>query len=754
MSQPDLFSIEDSPDGDAGGDRSLPKWLGLETSHRRLFDAGQDGWLRPRPGRCFVLGHERFVSEEFPAGRNVVPVRLAFDVSRLPFPGALTHLEGGAAGNDDGGEPRTVFWRAPIPLFAVKTIETPTDEQKTRLLAMADQLSNVSLPDTAVAVTDFAVDAPPTGVSATWETQSLELPEELDAIQGAMAMAVWAVPHVEPWIEILQQALNRDAAGVAAGIGRLDAQWLQLPWLVDNPSGPARDDADDLESLWRAALHCVRWSTREGESPAALAERIAEAAGLGGKHRSAETWLERTRRIVAAEESIACDAEREGGPGLAIRLALLRPDPTRFRSWNKDLPGLPPGVWWAAAILCGWRHGYRTLDREFRGDAGLQEFLATRALEASWRGDDSAALPPSQRAPLERTREEGCYALTWRGHHVVRKEWKSRAKWYDADLTDIATSRVARDLAGRLGWACIERHLPLPEGRVETLGGGGLSINGDALVVEGEKSLRLPKGVDVEERIDTDEFRRLLATEAGDLDDPPGVALRQPVPEVVPDPRLADFRQPAVEVGVLRDSPEETPEHPASEIPGLIYRPDFITEDEETELLKAVDGAEWSTELQRRVQQYGWCYNYKERRIDESVRVPEFPDWARKLGRKLVDDGLMKVLPDQLIVNEYLGKQGITPHTDHAKDFTERIATISLLETWVMNFQRGSRGKKRPKHLERRSVAVLTGDARYEWKHEIPQRKSEPPMDGMGKRIPRCRRISLTFRTTRFSPDV
>ena len=113
----------------------------------------------------------------------------------------------------------------------------------------------------------------------------------------------------------------------------------------------------------------------------------------------------------------------------------------------------------------------------------------------------------------------------------------------------------------------------------------------------------------------------------------------------------------------------------------------------------------------------------------------------------------MKVLPDQLIVNEYVGNQGITPHTDHDKDFTERIATISLLETWVMNFQHGRRGRKQPKHLERRSVAVLTGDARYKWKHEIPQRKSEPPMDGVGKRIPRCRRISLTFRTTRFSPD-
>ena len=31
----------------ASGGPSVPSWLGLETSHRVLFDASQDGWIRP-----------------------------------------------------------------------------------------------------------------------------------------------------------------------------------------------------------------------------------------------------------------------------------------------------------------------------------------------------------------------------------------------------------------------------------------------------------------------------------------------------------------------------------------------------------------------------------------------------------------------------------------------------------------------------------------------------------------------------------
>ena len=697
--------------------RKCPSWLGLVTNHRRLFDASQDGWLRPFPRPDFLLGHECFVSEDLSTGRNVVAVRLVFDVNKLPFPDARKDLERGAAEDNHGDESRVVHWRAPIPLYAVKKVEVSSIEQKTRLLAMAGQLSNVSLPVPEVEAGDFSVPSQPAGSPAAPDTQVLEVPETLNAIHGAMAMAVWAVPRVEPWIDVLKQSLNLDAAGVAEGTRRLDAGWLQLPWLAHDLSGSAREDADGQQGLWRAALRCMQWSTVEDRSPGALAERIAQAACEDGTNRTAKTWLDRTRRIIDAEEAITCDGWRQNGAGLAIRLALLRPEPMRFKSWSADLPSLPPAVWWAAATLCGWRHGYRVLDRKFRGDASLQEFLATRALAASWPDGGAAVLPPSQRSPLERTREEGCFALAWRGHQVIRKSWNSRAQWYNADLTDVIVGRAARDLADQLKWPCVERWLSLPEGRVETFGSGHLSVDRSALVIKGKKSLRLPSGVDVDEQFDPDGFRRLLATEVG----------------VVPNPPKAPCYQQV------------------REIPGLMYKPDFITEGEETKLLACIDGAEWNTEIRRRVQHYGWRYDYKQRQVDESMHLGELPDWALELAQRLVTEGLVKTLPNQAIVNEYCGRQGISRHIDQPRSFAEHVATISLLETWDMVFRHRDSNRKVEKPLERRSVAVLTSDARYKWTHEIPERRYELRMDQQGKRrrVERSRRISLTFRTTR-----
>ena len=316
-------------DPSADTDRSLPSWLGLVTSHRRLLDASQDGWLLPPSRSCLLLGPESFVSEELSAGRNVIPVRLAFEVDKLPFPDARKHLARGAAGNngnDDGDDPRVVHWPAPIPLYAVKKMEVSSIEQRTRLLAMAGQLSNVSLPVPKVEVGDFAVSSPAAGAPATPEAQSLELPETLNAIQGAMAMAVWAMPRVEPWIEVLEQALGLDAARVAQRTRRLDARWLQLPWFAHDRPGPARDGAGEQEGLWRAALLCMQWPAAEGKSPGALAEKIAQAACPDGPNRTAETWLDRTRRIIAANRaSLATSISRAASPSTWRPSACLRP---------------------------------------------------------------------------------------------------------------------------------------------------------------------------------------------------------------------------------------------------------------------------------------------------------------------------------------------------------------------------------------------------------------------------------------------
>lgn len=131
------------------------------------------------------------------------------------------------------------------------------------------------------------------------------------------------------------------------------------------------------------------------------------------------------------------------------------------------------------------------------------------------------------------------------------------------------------------------------------------------------------------------------------------------------------------------------------------------------------------------------------------MRLGVLPKWAAVIARRLVDRGLVPQMADQLIVNEDVGKQGISAHVDSEPSFADGIAMVSLCESWEMVFREKRGTRKYACLLERGSVAVMAGDARYRWTHEIPSRKNEPNRSeepGAPKRIPRNRRISLTLR--------
>ena len=177
---------------------------------------------------------------------------------------------------------------------------------------------------------------------------------------------------------------------------------------------------------------------------------------------------------------------------------------------------------------------------------------------------------------------------------------------------------------------------------------------------------------------------------------------------------------------------------PPPDIPGLAYRPDFLCADQEKALLDCIDAQPWSHVLRRRVQHYGWRYDYTARTVTSDMRLGALPSWARPLALRLVNEGLVRQCPDQLIVNEYVGAQGISRHVDAPGSFADGIVSISLAEPWHMVFRCDER--RESLLLDRRSALVLHSDARYQWTHEIPARKSEP---GFGMRT---RRVSLTFR--------
>ena len=168
-----------------------------------------------------------------------------------------------------------------------------------------------------------------------------------------------------------------------------------------------------------------------------------------------------------------------------------------------------------------------------------------------------------------------------------------------------------------------------------------------------------------------------------------------------------------------------------------------ISEAEERRLLQRIYEAPWSTEIGRRVQHYGFAYDYRARNDIRPLPAPAFPRWAEVIGGRLAP-WFGGDLPEQCIVNEYLPGQGIGMHADHAM-FGPVVVSVSLGAEWTMHFRprnaspysRTALPGDETHRLPRRSALVLRGAARSAWMHGLdPETNAAHP-----------ERVSATFRT-------
>lgn len=180
--------------------------------------------------------------------------------------------------------------------------------------------------------------------------------------------------------------------------------------------------------------------------------------------------------------------------------------------------------------------------------------------------------------------------------------------------------------------------------------------------------------------------------------------------------------------------------------PGLILIPSFVSKAEERELIAFFDDphrSQWTNDLSRRVQQYGYRYNYKSRAVTASDKIGSIPSQVQRLGDRLVDLEYFSSPPDQVIVNEYEPGQGISAHIDRETCFGDTVASLSLGSDIVMQFRAGE-DDAGALVLPARSLVVLAGEARYRWTHSIVGRKRDHIASHA---FVRGRRLSLTFRT-------
>jgi alkylated DNA repair dioxygenase AlkB len=435
---------------------------------------------------------------------------------------------------------------------------------------------------------------------------------------------------------------------------------------------------------------------------------------------------------LCGNEDFRLDNWKECPVGKALQVLLLRPEPDHFSKWLQDLPGIPPALWFSAATLCGYLHGYRRLPTTFRGSSIQGRTLAIHALNVTNDSLHSVAWPFLDTAQFTWRRDEHDFVLMCGEFEFARKPVHPRALWYIADFNDPVISDAAEELARRMSWHCFTRRVNLLNTSIPFIShsNSGVSVQARAIVVQGSVDLDLPETAPITERFNVDAFRKSLAVEgAASIQKPPVKG------------RPRDLERPPT---LRNDDNLHYHAHPV--IHGLSWLENYLTPGEETDLVAQIDAATWRQDLKRRVQHYGWRYDYKTRRIKTEMRLGPLPPWAAQLAERLAREQLLPHLPDQVIVNEYKGKQGISKHIDCKPCFEDGIATISLLESWEMLFSRGRNGKRERVLLPQRSVAMFTGEARYQWMHEIPKRATEP------NGLQRSRRISITFRKVILNP--
>lgn len=176
-------------------------------------------------------------------------------------------------------------------------------------------------------------------------------------------------------------------------------------------------------------------------------------------------------------------------------------------------------------------------------------------------------------------------------------------------------------------------------------------------------------------------------------------------------------------------------------IPGLSYHADALMEAQEQALLSYIDEeGKWASvtdsDKSRRVQHYGYRYDYKRRTASEPTTVIPV-EWNDLLG--LGYDAKW----NQVIVNEYLPGQGISAHVD-VLAYGSTIQCYTLGSGATMRFTHTGTGEKKDLYVAPRSLYIMSGEARYGWKHEMIGRKSDIVGD---KRVLRGRRVSVTLRT-------
>ena len=713
--------------------------LGLILDEIAFLDFLNSEWIIPPTGYLLLGTQQACGADPY----NSSAVGIWFDIQLLPDGIAMAWRDGewvetslrNLTTNDT-----VVSWGGPLPAFSVDHFRVSSDAAKTKLLALARNFRDMEIPSQPFKVGAFSQLMPPE--DAPPEHCSWLPPHNWNALRGAAAMAAFAVPAIAPWIELFCDTLSTGVAKPGA-VENLHAPW----WRAALWSNSA--EQQQLPGLWRAMVAQLSQPDRlkAWRAKTVLYDICEHARNLGEDESRLTRLLERTVALLDDRGTVQNLGVHDDFLALTLQLLLLRPSPEKFCGWREDWPTIPPVVWWTGMMLAGYLQGYSALPTKFRGTAECRKLLALKTWQhASTNGAGPwLTLTPSN---LAWKVHDGVIIMTADSKMWAEHKLGTRGSWYLAAFENPVVKTEAENLA-REECPCAFKEVVVIENATVLLAGEGeLTLaKQSSLIVNGRVELALGQGVTLERRLDLNRFKEWLATAAisrrlmrpssiSTQQDDIAFLTRTPAAQAASStsPKKSANRQVSITSTTLAAKDVNSPT-------GLKVLPNFIDNDEEQRLLIAIDACEWDQSMKRRVQHYGWRYDYKARKVIPSNYLGPLPEWAADLARRLFELGVVPELPDQVIVNDYKGKQGISKHIDCKECFRGPVVTISLLETWDMVFTRKMAGEteKFVQSLTRYSAVVLDDQARSAWHHEIPARLKEHG-------VPRGRRVSITFR--------
>ena len=195
--------------------------------------------------------------------------------------------------------------------------------------------------------------------------------------------------------------------------------------------------------------------------------------------------------------------------------------------------------------------------------------------------------------------------------------------------------------------------------------------------------------------------------------------------------RTANAKSDTVQPGLF-DAPASTP-------PGFKYRADFLSPEEERELVRRFETLPFKEfefhgyTGKRRVVSYGWRYDFTKQKLSDAEPIPDFllPFRDRAAGFAGLETSRIR----HALLTEYTPGAPIGWHKDRPS--FDKVIGISLLSGCSFRFRKkAARGWERASiTAEPRSVYLLDGPSRTEWEHSIP------PVEAL--------RYSITFRSMR-----